>query len=168
MLGAEALHVVGVAGDERRRHQVEEVEHEHLLRRVAHVRGIVDHQRLGMDALQQMRGRDVGHVERRVLAQQDHVQLGEIDGARVGKLEVAAGLVLDGERGAVREQPPSQQREVGRRVVEHRVPARCASSSRAKVESPPMSMRSIGSIWQATSRGMSSGLLEWRVAAIER
>ena len=83
VLGAEALHVVGVARDQRRRHQVEEIEHEHLLGRVAHVGRIVDHQRLGMDALEQVRGGDVGHVERRVLAQQDHVQLAEIHGARI-------------------------------------------------------------------------------------
>ena len=37
----------------------------------------------GMDALEQMRGGDVGEVERRVLAQQDDVELGERDALRL-------------------------------------------------------------------------------------
>ena len=47
-----------------------------------------------MDALQQVRGGDVGHVERRVLAQQDGVELGEVHRARIGEPVVVAGLVL--------------------------------------------------------------------------
>ena len=50
---------------------------EHLFRRVAHLRRVVDHQRLRMDALEQMGGGDVGQIERRVLAQQHHVEFGE-------------------------------------------------------------------------------------------
>ena len=78
VLVAEGLDRLGVAGDERRRHQIEEVEHEHLLRRVAHGGGVVDHQRLGVDALEKMRGGDVGHVEGRVLAEMHHVELDEV------------------------------------------------------------------------------------------
>ena len=74
VLGAERLDLGEVAGDQRRRHQVGKLDDEHLFRRVAHLRRIVDHQRLRMDALEQMRGGDVGEVERRVLAQQHHVE----------------------------------------------------------------------------------------------
>ena len=87
------------------------------------LRRIVDHQRLGMDALEQVRGGDVGHVERRVLAQQHHVEVGEVLGARVGQAVVRAGLVLDLQRRAARDQPAAEQREVGRRVVEELVAA---------------------------------------------
>ena len=93
-----ALHVLGIARDERRRHQVLEVQHEDLLGRVAHVRRIVDDQRLRVDALEQMRRRDVGHVERRVLPQQHHVPVGEVFRARAVELVVAADLVLDRQR----------------------------------------------------------------------
>ena len=52
---------------------------EQLFGRVADMRRIVDHQRPGMDMFQQVRGRDVGHVERRILAHQDDVDVGEVD-----------------------------------------------------------------------------------------
>ena len=74
----------GVARDQRRRHQLGELGDEELFRRVAHMRRVVDDQRLGVDALEQMRRGDVGHVEGRVLAQQHHVEAGE-----VGKLRRA-------------------------------------------------------------------------------
>ncbi len=83
MLGAEGLHILEVARDECRRHQVEEIQNPDLLRRVADVPGIVDHQRLGVDALQQVRRCDVGHVERRVLAQQHDVPFCQVFDARL-------------------------------------------------------------------------------------
>ncbi len=76
-----------------------------------------------MDALEQVRRRDVGHVEGRVLAQQHDVAAGQVLGARVGQLVVRADLVLDMQRLAAREQAVAVQAEVGRRVVEHVVPA---------------------------------------------
>jgi hypothetical protein len=59
----------------RGRHDALEQRHEQLLRRVAHVERIVDHKRLGMNPLEQMSGRNVGHVERRVLPHEHHVRL---------------------------------------------------------------------------------------------
>ena len=47
VLVAEGADLLGRAGDERRRHQVEKIEHEHFLRRVAHGSRIVDHDRAG-------------------------------------------------------------------------------------------------------------------------
>ena len=55
---------------------------EQLLRRVADMDRIVDHQGLRMDVLQQMGGGDVGHVEGRVLAHQDDVHGRQIDRLR--------------------------------------------------------------------------------------
>ncbi len=77
VLGAEALRILDAARDKRRRHEIEKVEDEHFLGRIAHAGGIVDDERLGMDALQEMRRRDVGHVEGRVLAQQDDIAVGQ-------------------------------------------------------------------------------------------
>ena len=47
----------------------------------------------GMDALQQMRGGDVGEVERRVLPQQHHVERGERDALAFAEREMVARLV---------------------------------------------------------------------------
>jgi hypothetical protein len=52
---------------------------EDLFRCVAHMRGVVHHQGLRVDPLQQVRGGDVGHVEGRILAQQNHVDAREVD-----------------------------------------------------------------------------------------
>ena len=60
VLGTEGLDLVLVARDQGRRHQVGELEDEDLLRRVANLRWIVDDQRLGMDALEDVGRRDVG------------------------------------------------------------------------------------------------------------
>jgi hypothetical protein len=79
-----ALISADVLGDQRFRHQVGELGDEDLLRRIAHPGRIVDHQRLRMDALEEMRRRDVVHVEGRILAQQHHVHLRQI-GARGGR-----------------------------------------------------------------------------------
>jgi hypothetical protein len=43
-----------------------------------------------VDPLQHVGGRDVGEVERRILAQQDHVELGECDPPRFSERDVIA------------------------------------------------------------------------------
>ncbi len=80
VLGTELADRVAVGGDQGRRHQLGEVGDEEFLRRVAHGCRIVDHQGPGMDVVQDMGRGDVGEVEGRVLAQQNHVEAGEIDG----------------------------------------------------------------------------------------
>ena len=62
------------------------------------LRRIVDHQRLGMDALEQMRGRDIGEIERRILPQQHDVEFRERRSPRLAQREMVAGLVADAER----------------------------------------------------------------------
>jgi len=75
MLVAERVDFVEVARDQCRRHQMREIHHEDFFRRVAHAGGVVHHQRLRMDAFEEMRRGDVGEIERRVLPQQDDVIL---------------------------------------------------------------------------------------------
>ena len=59
-----------------------------------------------MDVFEQVGGGDVGHVERRVLAQQHHVHVGEVDdlGRRHGV--VIAGLAAYGEGPGGGKDPP--------------------------------------------------------------
>ena len=70
---------LAVGGDQGRRHQFAKPRDEQLFRRVAHRGRVVDHERLRLGALQQVRGGDVGHVERRVLPHQHDVEPFEIE-----------------------------------------------------------------------------------------
>ena len=76
--GAKLLDRGEVAGDQGRRHQLGKFHYEHLFRRVAHLRGIVDDQRLRLQPLEQVGRRDVSEIERRVLAQQHHVECAQV------------------------------------------------------------------------------------------
>ncbi len=71
-----------------------------------------------MDALQEMRRGDVGHVEWRVLAEMDHVELGEVLFAGMRQAIMVAGLVLDGEAMAEGDQLAVAEREIVGRVIE--------------------------------------------------
>ena len=62
---------------------------EQLFRCVADAGRVVDDKGLGVDMLQQVGRRDVGHVERRILAHQDHIHGRKVDG--LGRTE--AGVV---------------------------------------------------------------------------
>ena len=70
-----------------------------------------------MDVLEQMGGGDVGEVEGRILAHQDHVDLGEIDGLEVAEDRVAASLPPDLERLSVRTEAPIAKAQVPRHIV---------------------------------------------------
>jgi hypothetical protein len=75
MLLPEGTDRLGIEGQQRRRHQLLEVQRKQLLRRIAHRRWIVDHQRpVFRQQFQEMGRGDVGHVEWRVLPHQDHVE----------------------------------------------------------------------------------------------
>ena len=76
-----------------------------------------------MDALQEMRGGDVGHVEGRVLAEMHHVEFRQVLFALMREPIVRAGLVLDREAVAERDELAVAEREVVRRVIEHVVAA---------------------------------------------
>ncbi len=123
VLVAEGADGVRRAGDERWRHQIEKVEHEHLLRRIAHARWVVDHERLGLEALQEMRRGDIGHVEGRVLAEMHHVERGKVDAARMRQAVMVAGTVLYGEAVAFGHQLAIAKGEMVRGVIEHVVAA---------------------------------------------
>ena len=107
----------GVGADQGRRHDVVEMRDEQLLRRVAHARRIVHHQRLGMDVLQQMRRRDVRHVERRILAQQDDVERRQVEHLGRTQGEVVALLAPELHRLGARHHLAVAEDQLGRRVV---------------------------------------------------
>ena len=79
--------------------------------------GIVHDQRLGVDALEEMRRGDVGEVERRVLPQQDDVEGFERFALRLAEREMIADLVAHGEQLHRRHQFLAAQRELVRRVI---------------------------------------------------
>ena len=112
---------------------------------------------------------DIGKIEGRVLAQQDHVECGKLGVPRLAERKVAPGLVADLERahrgghlGAAQHKP------VGRVIVEG-VPSALRFENKAKVESPRTLIRSIGSICTATFKGIGrSGLARmWASVRLE-
>ena len=119
MFGAEIANEIAVRGDQCRRHQRTELVHEQLLGRVAHLHRIVDHQGFGVDLLEQMSRRDVGHVERRVLPHEHHVHDGQVEHLRRTQGEVVSLLAAHLERPRARRDPAVGEGQiVGQVVVE--------------------------------------------------
>ena len=90
---------------------------EQLLGGVADLDGVVDDERLRVDVLEKMRRRNVCHVERRVLAHQHHVDLGEIEQLRVSHGVVVAEDATDDERTRPRIQAALRERHLLRQIV---------------------------------------------------
>ena len=76
-----------------------------------------------MNALEQVGGGDVGEVERRVLAQQDDVELAQVDAPRLAEREMVADLVADLQVLHGGEHPRGPQRQPVGRVVADRMAA---------------------------------------------
>ena len=97
----EGADLPGVEAQQGRRHQLLEMQHEELFRGVAHRGRIVDDERpvIGQQ-LEQMRRRDVGHVEGRVLAHQHDVEPGQIEFLELAEAVVIAVLAEHFERPA--------------------------------------------------------------------
>jgi hypothetical protein len=123
VLGAERLDLGEVAGDQRRRHQIRKLHHEHLFRRVADLRRLVDDQGRGADALEQMGRGDIGQVERRVLPQQDDIEALKRHALGLAQLEMVAFVVAHGERPHGGKNLVAAQRQAVRRVVRKLVTA---------------------------------------------
>ncbi len=117
VLVAERVDLVEIARDQGRRHQMREIHHEDLFRRIAHAGGIVHHQRLRMQTFEKMRRGDVGEIERRVLPQQDDVESRKRFAPRLAQREMVAGLIAHGEQLYGGDQLLSEQRELVRRVI---------------------------------------------------
>ena len=77
-----------------------------------------------MDHVQQMSGGDVAHVERRILPQPDHIDLGKIQVLHRTKCHVVAGNPLQGCRLRLRHHTPFAVAKLVGRVDEHLMPAR--------------------------------------------
>ena len=90
MLETKCTNLLPVRRHKRRRHQIPEQHDEELFWGIADMKWIVGHQRFGMDAFEQMRGRDVGHVERRILPHKDDIRARQVVGAGVTEREVIA------------------------------------------------------------------------------
>ncbi len=93
MLAAEGIEFIPVPRDQGGRHEIAVAQDEQLLRRVAHLGRVVDHEGLRVDRLQHVGGGDVAHVEGRVLAHEDHVLRGEVDRPACAERGVVALLV---------------------------------------------------------------------------
>ncbi|MCY1544178.1 hypothetical protein D9M68_800390 [compost metagenome] len=99
MFPTEIVDHAAIARHQRGRHQLGEIGDEDLFRRIAHGRWRIDHQGLGMNALEHVRERDVVHVEGRILAHMDHVLGGKIHPTLFAQHEMLAlGLVEYGDR----------------------------------------------------------------------
>jgi hypothetical protein len=67
--------------------------------------------------------RNVGHVERRILAEQDDIEISEVFCAWFRKLEMGAVAILDLQALATRQKLIAVKREIGWRVIEDIVSA---------------------------------------------
>ncbi len=76
-----------------------------------------------MDALQNMRRRDVGHVEGRILAHQNDVGGRQIVGGGFAEDEVIVLRISHGQRTGPRGHQPIAKGEVARPVIEQRMAA---------------------------------------------
>ena len=127
---------------------------EDLLRAVAHPGGIVDDQRLRVDALEDVGRRDVVHVEGRILAQQHDVHLREV-GAHGSPSEKWSPLTSRTSSGldAGEDLAVGERQAVGR-VVEERVaaPLRLQRQREAGVAGNGDGL--MWSIWMATLSDM--------------
>ncbi len=74
-----------------------------------------------MNAFEQVRAGDVGEIERWVLAQQDDVQLVQIDAPRLAERKMIADLVADLEVLHGRENPRGTHRQPVGRVIADRM-----------------------------------------------
>ena len=90
MLVAEGKDRLLIAGDQGRWLKALKAGDEQLFRGITHLERIIDHQGLGVDALEKVGGGDVGHVEGRILPHQNHIHFGQVAGFHRPHLAVIA------------------------------------------------------------------------------
>ena len=96
---------------------------EELFGRVADADRVVDHQHLAAHMLEEMRRGDIGHVEGRILAHQDHVHGCEVEGLEGAEAEMIAALAPHLEPARPRIEPAVAQAQMLGQVVTERVSA---------------------------------------------
>ena len=102
----------GVRTDQGRRRQAGELGHQQFLGRATHLAWVVHHQGLGMHRLQQIGRGHIGHVERRILAHQDHVDVrGQVQLDLVAEGHMVPDHLAQGHRPRPTEQSPVLQRQ---------------------------------------------------------
>ena len=96
---------------------------EQFFRRIAHLFRIVHHQRIRVDVFEQVGRRDVGHVERRVLAHQHHVDRREVQHFGRAERVVIAQLAAHPHRLRLGVEPPVAEDEIVGFIVEQSMAA---------------------------------------------
>jgi hypothetical protein len=87
------------------------------------MRGIVDHQRAGMNPFQQVRRRDVGKIEGRILSHQNDIEMRKFHSLAIVKRKMVPESVAYGKGLHGGENLTIAQSDAIRRVVEERVSA---------------------------------------------
>ena len=113
------------ARDHCRRHVLGEIEHPHLFRRVPDRLRVVDDQSVVLDPLEQVRGRDVAEVERRILPHQDDIDvLAEVEDRKFAQPEMVARDGLDRDLMGPRVQPSVLPGQILGEIMVELMPAR--------------------------------------------
>ena len=123
--GVEGTYVGKTAADHRRRHEAREIEHEQLFGRIADGARIVHYQRLARNPFEQVSGRDVADVERRVLPHQDDIDVArkiECDG--FARVEMVAFDPLDRNWPGLGADAPALIGQVPGEIMKQPMPAR--------------------------------------------
>ena len=138
VFGMEFAQNSDVTRDGCRRRQVRKVEDEILFWVVPDPEGIVHYQRLPLELVQNMSGRDVAHVERRVLPEPYDVDLCKIDPGFLAERHViaplSAHLDLPGTGGDLARLEGKAIRSIDKKVVPSRRRSLGETKSRIRVD----------------------------------
>ena len=105
--------------------EIGEIEHEDLFGRVADRGRVVDDERSGLDALEQVGGGDVAQIEGRILAHQHDIGIAaEVEDLGLAQAIMVALRTLHGHGPGHRPEPPLGPAQRVRRIVPEPVPAR--------------------------------------------
>ena len=128
----ERADILDPARHQRRRHELGEIEHEHLFGRIAHAFGVVDDQRAPLEFLQEMRAGDIAQIERRVLPHQHDIDIVcKVELRKVAQRDMIALNPLHGERRRPARHPAFVPRQRADIVIPQQMPARlCTQQQR--------------------------------------
>ena len=90
MFGLEVPQNADIPRDGRGRREIGEIEDQELFGRVAHPEGIVDDERSALEPVQNVGRRDVTHIEGRVLAQPDDIDIAKVQIDGLAQIRVTA------------------------------------------------------------------------------
>ena len=79
MAGFESFNCVKLPGNRSGGGQVGKIQYQKFFRVISHPKRVIDHQRVRVNPIQQMRRRDIVHIKGRILAQPDHIKISQIN-----------------------------------------------------------------------------------------